>query len=137
MFPIVCFPNTSTNARPMVSTAIQFVGWNHGGQDGGDPSLDTDPGMGTWEELHQAILHARSKGVKIILFGKPIFADMSTEWYKKELHKYEAIDPLRQQVRIRRLQLHHTDAVSRHQQSPPRHHGCLQPGLSRYCHARI
>ena len=73
--------------------AIQLVGWNHGGQDGGDPSMDTDPGMGTWEELHQAILHARSRDVKIILFGKPIFADMSTEWYKKELYKYEAIDP--------------------------------------------
>jgi len=74
-------------------TAIQLVGWNHGGQDGGDPSLDTDPGLGTWEELHQAILYARSKGVKMILFGKPIFADMSTERYKKELYKYEAIDP--------------------------------------------
>jgi hypothetical protein len=74
-------------------TAIQLVGWNHGGQDGGDPSLDMDPGMGTWEELHRAILHARSRGVKMILFGKPIFADMSTEWYKRELHKYEAIDP--------------------------------------------
>jgi hypothetical protein len=74
-------------------TAIQLVGWNHGGQDGGDPSLDTDPGLGTWEELHLAILHARGKGVKMILFGKPIFADMSTEWYKKELYKYEAIDP--------------------------------------------
>jgi hypothetical protein len=74
-------------------TAIQVVGWNHGGQDGGDPSLDTDPGMGTWEELHQAILHARGKGVKIILFGKPIFADMSTDWYQKELHKYAALDP--------------------------------------------
>jgi hypothetical protein len=74
-------------------TAIQLVGWNHGGQDGGDPSLDTDPGLGTWEELHQAILYARGKGVNLILFGKPIFADMSTAWYKNELYKYEAIDP--------------------------------------------
>jgi hypothetical protein len=74
-------------------TAIQLVGWNHGGQDGGDPSLDTDPGLGTWKELHQAILYARSKGVKMILFGKPYFADMSTDWYKKELYKYEATDP--------------------------------------------
>jgi hypothetical protein len=73
--------------------AIQVTGWNHGGQDGGDPSLDTDRGMGTWDDLHQAILYARSKGVKIILFGKPIFADMSTDYYKKELYKYEAIDP--------------------------------------------
>lgn len=74
-------------------TAIQLVGWNIGGQDGGDPCLDTDPGLGTWEELHQAILHARSKGVKMILFGKPIWADLTTDWYKKELFKYEATDP--------------------------------------------
>lgn len=73
--------------------AIQLVGWNIGGQDGGDPCLDTDPGLGTWEELHQAILYARSKGVKMILFGKPIWADLTTEWYKRELFKYETADP--------------------------------------------
>ena len=77
----------------MASTAIQLVGWNHGGQDGGDPSLDTDPGLGTWQELHDAIAQIQAKGVKMIMFGKPIFADMSTEWYKNELHKYEATDP--------------------------------------------
>jgi hypothetical protein len=74
-------------------TAIQLVGWNIGGQDGGDPCLDADPGLGTWEELHQAILHARAKGVKMILFGKPIWADLTTDWYKKELYKYQATDP--------------------------------------------
>jgi hypothetical protein len=74
-------------------TAIQLVGWNIGGQDGGDPCLDTDPGLGTWEELHQAILHARSKGVKMILFAKPVWADRTTDWCKKELYKYAAIDP--------------------------------------------
>ena len=73
--------------------AIQLVGWNHGGQDGGDPSLDTDPALGTWQELHDAIAQIQAKGVKMILFGKPVFADMSTEWYKKELYKYEATDP--------------------------------------------
>lgn len=74
-------------------TAIQLVGWNIGGQDGGDPCLDTDPGLGTWDELHQAILHAQKKGVKIILFGKPIWADMTREWTKKELYKFAATDP--------------------------------------------
>lgn len=73
--------------------AIQLVGWNIGGQDRGDPCLDTDPGLGTWDELHQAIQHARSKGVKMILFGKPIWADLTTEWYRKELYKYQATDP--------------------------------------------
>lgn len=74
-------------------TAIQLVGWNKGGQDGGDPSLDTDPGLGTWQDLHDAIAQIQAKGVKMIMFGKPIFADMSTEYYKAELYKYEAVDP--------------------------------------------
>jgi hypothetical protein len=74
-------------------TAIQLVGWNIGGQDGGDPSLDTDPGLGTWEELRKAISYARGKGVKMILFGKPIWADRTTELCKTELYKYAATDP--------------------------------------------
>lgn len=73
-------------------TAIQLVGWNRGGQDGGDPSLDTDPALGSWQELRDAIAKIQSMGVKMILFGKPIFADMSTDYYKRELHKYEAVD---------------------------------------------
>jgi len=72
--------------------AIQLVGWNRGGQDGGDPSLDTDPALGSWQDLHDAIAKIQSLGVKMILFGKPVFADMSTEYYKKELYKYEAVD---------------------------------------------
>lgn len=74
-------------------TAIQLVGWNIGGQDGGDPCLDTDPGLGTWEELHQAILYARSKRVNMILFAKPVWADRTTEWCRKELYKFAATDP--------------------------------------------
>lgn len=73
--------------------AIQLVGWEIGGQDGGDPCLDTDPGLGTWDELHSAIQYANNKGVKMILFGKPIWADMTREWTKKELYKYACSDP--------------------------------------------
>lgn len=73
--------------------AIQLVGWNRGGQDGGDPSLDTDPGLGTWQELHDAIAQVQARGVKMILFGKPEFAVMATDWYKEVLYKYQATDP--------------------------------------------
>jgi Domain of unknown function (DUF6259) len=73
--------------------AIQLVGWHHGGQDRGDPSLDTDPGLGTWQELHEAIAQIQAKGVKMMLFGKPIWADRTTQWYKTELYKYECTDP--------------------------------------------
>ncbi len=74
-------------------TAIQLVGWNRGGQDRGDPSQDTDPGLGTWQELHDAIAQAQAMGVKMILFGKLNWADLTTEQYKKELYKYAATDP--------------------------------------------
>ena len=73
--------------------AFQLVGWNRGGQDGGDPSLDTNPGLGSWQELHDAIARIQAKGVKMVLFGKPVFADMSTDWYKEVLYKYDALDP--------------------------------------------
>jgi hypothetical protein len=74
-------------------TAFQLVGWSKGGQDGGDPSLDTDPGLGTWQELYDSIAKIQARGVKMVLFGKPHIANMATEWYKTELYKYEATDP--------------------------------------------
>lgn len=73
--------------------AIQLVGWNDGGQDGGDPSQNTDPGLGSWQQLHDAIARIQAMGVKIILFGKLNWADKTTAWYKKELYKYAATDP--------------------------------------------
>jgi len=74
-------------------TAIQLVGWNRGGQDRGDPALVVDPGLGTWQELRDAIAQIQSQDVKMILFGKPIWADRTTEFYKTELYKYECTDP--------------------------------------------
>ena len=73
--------------------AVQLVGWNKGGQDGGDPSLDTDPGLGTWQEFHDAIAAVQAMGVKVILFGKLNWADLTTPWYKEQLYKYECKDP--------------------------------------------
>jgi hypothetical protein len=73
--------------------AIQLVGWNRGGQDGGDPAQDTDPGLGTWQQLHDAIEQIQKLGVKIVLFGKLNWADMTTPWYRKELYKYASKDP--------------------------------------------
>ncbi|MGH9470692.1 MAG: DUF6259 domain-containing protein, partial [Terriglobia bacterium] len=74
-------------------TAIQLVGWNRGGQDRGNPSQAIDPRLGTWQDLHSAIEQIQAKGVKIVLFGKFNWADMTTSWYKRQLYKYEAKDP--------------------------------------------
>ncbi|HKU25236.1 MAG TPA: DUF6259 domain-containing protein [Candidatus Sulfotelmatobacter sp.] len=73
--------------------AIQLVGWNRGGQDGGDPAQDTDPSLGTWQQLHDAIAKIQSMGVKIILFGKLNWADKTTPWYQTQLFKYATQDP--------------------------------------------
>ena len=73
--------------------AIQLVGWNLGGQDGGDPCLDTDPRLGSWRELHDAIAYGRHKGVKLILFGKLNWADMTTSGFRQELYQYSCTDP--------------------------------------------
>lgn len=73
--------------------AVQLIGWNIGGQDRDDPSQDTDPHLGTWQEFRDAIARVQSLGVNVILFGKLNWADLTTEWYKSELYKYEAKDP--------------------------------------------
>lgn len=73
--------------------AIQLVGWNLGGQDGGNPSFSTDPGLGRWQELHDAIQEIQAMGVRIVLFGKFPWADMTTDWYKNVLYKYATTDP--------------------------------------------
>ncbi len=73
--------------------AIQLVGWNKGGQDGGDPMQDTDPGLGTRQKLKDAIAKIQAMGVKIILFGKLNWADKTTEEYKTEFYKYACTDP--------------------------------------------
>jgi len=73
--------------------AVQLIGWNIGGQDRDDPSQETDPNLGTWQEFHDAIANVQSLGVNVILFGKLNWADLTTKWYKDELYKYEARDP--------------------------------------------
>jgi Domain of unknown function (DUF6259) len=73
--------------------AVQLIGWNIGGQDRDDPSQNTDPHLGTWQEFHDAIAKVQSLGVNVILFGKLNWADLTSDWYKTELYKYEAKDP--------------------------------------------
>jgi hypothetical protein len=74
-------------------SALQLVGWNHWGQDGGDPAQDTEPGLGTWQQLHDFIAQSQAKGVKVILFAKLNWADLTMPWYTNELYKYECTDP--------------------------------------------
>ena len=92
----VPYTNLITYAQQCVDngvSAIQLVGWNHWGQDGGDPAQDIEPGLGTWQQLHDFIAQSQGKGVKVILFAKLNWADLKMPWYTNELYKYECTDP--------------------------------------------
>ncbi|MFA9392128.1 MAG: DUF6259 domain-containing protein [Prolixibacteraceae bacterium] len=73
--------------------AIQLTGWSNGGQDKGNPSHDTDPRLGSWQDLKDAIAKIEAMGVRVILFNKYTWADRSTEWFRNELIKYAVKDP--------------------------------------------
>ena len=74
-------------------SAIQLTGWNNGGQDRYNPTHNTDPRLGTWQELKDAIAECEKMGVHIVLFNKYTWADISTKWYRKELKRHAALDP--------------------------------------------
>jgi hypothetical protein len=73
--------------------AIQLVGWNHGGQDRGNPMHDTDPRLGTPQELRDAIRKIQALGVKMILFSKFTWTDRSQPFFKEEYVNYACTDP--------------------------------------------
>ncbi len=86
-------PRRAEGAAKNGISAIQLVGWNRGGQDRGNPSHDTDPRLGSYQDLKDAIARIQKMGVHVILFNKYTWADTSTPQYKAELHKHMAVDP--------------------------------------------
>lgn len=72
---------------------FQITGWNRGGQDQDNPSHDTDPLLGSWDDLRDAIRQIQALGVKVILFAKYTWADRHTEWFRQHLHRLAVTDP--------------------------------------------
>jgi hypothetical protein len=71
---------------------LQLVGWNQGGQDRGNPSHDPDERLGTWDELKGAISEIEALGVRVILFNKFVWADVTRSDYSSFLES-AAVDP--------------------------------------------
>lgn len=86
-------PAIAAEMRDYGITALQLVGWNHGGQDRGNPFHDPDPRLGTWQELHDAIAAIKAMGLKVILFAKFTWIDRSHPWFKNEGHRHCTKDP--------------------------------------------
>ena len=90
--PYKDLPRRAEQAAKAGVSAIQLVGWNNGGQDRGNPSHDTDPRLGTWQELKDAIATIQAMGVHMILFNKYTWVDISSAQYK-DLIDHVAHDP--------------------------------------------
>lgn len=66
--------------------AIQLTGWTLYGQDGRLPIHDTDPRMGSRDDLKDAIAEMQDRGVRVVLYEKYTCADKITDWYRESLH---------------------------------------------------
>ena len=73
--------------------AIQLTGWTVGGQDRGNPSHDSEPRLGTRKQLRDAIAAIQAMGVRVVLFNKYTWSDVSQEWFRRELVRHAAKDP--------------------------------------------
>jgi hypothetical protein len=79
---------------------VMISGWHIGGHDRGYPYYEIDPRLGSWEELEAGIRACHELGVKVSFFGNCQPIDMSTEWFKRELHQYQIQDPYGQPMFI-------------------------------------
>jgi hypothetical protein len=73
--------------------ALQLTGWFRGGQDRDDPSHDIAHQLGAWQELYDAIKTCEEMGVRVILFTKFTWGDISSDWFREELINYATKDP--------------------------------------------
>lgn len=92
-FPYRDLPRKAAACKRWGVKAIQLTGWQIGGQDRDFPLHDTDPRLGTREELKDAIAASRKMGVEIILFNKYKWADVTAPAYKIEFEQYAIEDP--------------------------------------------
>lgn len=74
-------------------TVLHVIGWNTDGQDRNNPSHEPDPSLGGADGLREAVVACHELGVKVVLFAKFTWADLSSEWFRDELVASAVLDP--------------------------------------------
>ncbi|MFP5208976.1 MAG: DUF6259 domain-containing protein [Acidobacteriota bacterium] len=92
-FPYKDLPRKAEACKRWGVKAIQLTGWQIGGQDRDFPLHDTDPRLGTRQELKDAIAASRKMGVEVVLFNKYKWADITSPAYKTQFQQYSIEDP--------------------------------------------
>lgn len=85
-------PRWAQDAKDYGLKALLISGWNVGGHDRGYPEYEPDPRLGTWKELEAGMAACRKMGMKVYFFVNTNPVDISTEWYRKEGHRYASMD---------------------------------------------
>ena len=91
-------PRYADACRKAGVKVIQLTGWHRLGQDRGGPSHDTDPRLGTAEELREAIRQSRAMGVEVVLFNKYTWNDVNGPQYQ-QYRRFAAVDQNGQRYR--------------------------------------
>lgn len=86
-------PHWAKEAKGRGINHVMIAGWNIGGHDRGYPYYEPDRRLGTWEQLQSGIRAIHDLGMKVSFFVNCQPVDMTTRWYKDELHKYVIRDP--------------------------------------------
>ena len=85
-------PDIAREAKKYGVQALQLIGWAIGGQDGNEPYQDTDPLLGTKDELKNAIKEIEKIGIRVLLMCKFKWCDWEIPEYENELYKHTLKD---------------------------------------------
>lgn len=86
-------PKLAAAARDAGIGVLQIDGWDVGGIDRAYPHYTPDPRLGSADDLRAAIAASREMGVETLLFANLQWANVETDWYRQELHRYAVQDP--------------------------------------------
>ena len=81
-------PAVMREAKEYGVQVLQLIGWATGGQDGYEPFQDTDPLLGTREELAAAIREIEAMGIRVLLMCKFKWADQSAPGFAEKMEPF-------------------------------------------------